>query len=133
MKRPAVTVDGIILFDDKIVLIKRRKEPFRGFWALPGGFIEYGEKAEEAVIREVKEETGLDVKIEKLVGVYSDPRRDPRGHTVSICYLCKVVGGELRASSDAAEVRIFDLKDLSSLKLAFDHAQMLKDAGLLKV
>ena len=82
-KSPKLTVDAIITKNDKILLIKRRRKPFKDFWALPGGFVNYGEKVEDAVIREVLEETNLECKIEKLLGVYSDPNRDPRGHTVS--------------------------------------------------
>ena len=94
-----LTVDAIIPYQGKIVVIRRKNEPFKGYYALPGGIVEYGETVEEAVLREVKEETGLDVKIHKLVGVYSDPKRDPRGHFVSICFITLPVGGELKAGS----------------------------------
>uniref|UniRef100_A0A7J3TJT7 NUDIX hydrolase n=1 Tax=Geoglobus ahangari TaxID=113653 RepID=A0A7J3TJT7_9EURY len=119
----------MIPYKGGIVLIKRKNEPFKGYYALPGGIVEYGERVEDAVVREVREETGLECKIKKLVGVYSDPERDPRGHFVSICFLMEVVGGELRASSDAEDVKIFKLKELP--KLAFDHEKMIKDAEVL--
>ena len=90
--------------------------------------MEYGETVEHAAVREVKEETGLEIKLQKLVGVYSDPKRDPRGHTVTVCYSAKQVGGCLKASSDASEVKIF--KNIPWRNLAFDHAKILKDAGL---
>lgn len=122
-----LAVDVIIRGPGGVVLIKRKNEPFKGRWALPGGFVNYGERVEDAATREVKEETGLRVKLGKLAGVYSDPKRDPRGHTVSACYLAKRVGGRLRASSDAQEARIF--KHIPWRKLAFDHARILKDAG----
>lgn len=89
--RPSLAVDGIVVFGSKIVLIKRAKEPFAGMYALPGGFVEYGETVEKAVIREVLEETGLITRMDSLIGVYSSPQRDPRGHTISIAYLLKVV------------------------------------------
>ena len=126
-RRPVLTVDAIIIRNDKsIVLVKRKDDPFKGSFALPGGHVEYGETVEEAVVREAKEETGLDVDVEDLFGVYSDPHRDPRGHTVSVVFVCKEVGGELEAGSDAAEVRSFKKPPEG---LAFDHAKILKDAG----
>ena len=129
MKCITLTVDAIIPYKGGIVLIKRKNEPFKGYYALPGGIVEYGERVEDAAIREVMEETGLECRIKKLVGVYSDPERDPRGHFVSICFLMEVVGGELKASSDAEDVKIFKLKELP--KLAFDHEKMIKDAEVL--
>jgi len=131
-KKPTLTVDAIIKTnDDKIVLVKRKNPPYKGWWALPGGIVEYGETVEEAVKREVKEETGLEVEIEKLVNVYSDPNRDPRGHFISICFLCRRIGGTLEAATDAAKVSVFPLKEVRNLKLAFDHKKMLKDAKLI--
>jgi 8-oxo-dGTP diphosphatase len=124
-KSPALTVDAVILKENSIVLIKRKKDPFKGMWAIPGGFVEWGETVEQAAIREAKEETCLDVKIEKLIGVYSDPIRDPRGHTVSVCFLCREVGGDLMAATDAGDARYFKLSELP--ELAFDHGEILGD------
>ncbi len=129
MKCITLTVDGIVSFRDGIVLVKRGKDPFKGYYALPGGIVEYGERVEDAVLREVKEETGLECEIVDLVGVYSDPNRDPRGHFVTICYLLKVKGGKLKAGSDADEVKVFKLGELP--KLAFDHSKILKDAEVM--
>jgi len=84
MQSPALTVDGILIKNGSILLIQRKHSPFQGTWALPGGFVEYGEKTENAMIREMSEETGLKIKICALLGVYSDPHRDPRGHTVTV-------------------------------------------------
>ena len=122
-KRPSITVDAVILKENKIVLIKRRNAPFKEYYALPGGFVDYGEKVEDAVIREVKEETGLKTKIEKLVGVYSAPDRDPRGHTITIVYKLNITGGELRSGDDAKEIGLFALNKLP--KLAFDHEEII--------
>lgn len=122
-----LTVDGVILYKGGVVLIKRKNEPFKDHYALPGGFVEYGETVEEALKREMKEETGLDVRILRLVGVYSDPNRDPRGHTVSVAFLC-LGEGELKAGDDAKEVHVVPIEEAGKLPLAFDHAKILRDA-----
>ena len=122
-----LTVDGVIIYNNGVVLIKRKHEPFKDFYALPGGFVEYGETVEEALKREMKEETGLNVRILKLVGVYSEPSRDPRGHTVSVAFLC-IGEGELKAGDDAKEVHVVPIDEAERLPLAFDHARILRDA-----
>jgi 8-oxo-dGTP diphosphatase len=124
-QRPVVAVDVLIRKDDGYVFIKRKNEPYRGCWAIPGGLVEYGETVEQAAEREAKEETGLDVKLIRLVGVYSDPTRDPRGHCISIAYLAEVVSGELRAATDAKKAKIFKRKPDN---LAFDHSKIFEDA-----
>jgi 8-oxo-dGTP diphosphatase len=124
-----LTVDGLVLLDGKIVLIRRGHEPFKGWLALPGGFVEKDETVEQAVVRETKEETGLDTEIVRLIGVYSEPGRDPRGPTVSVCYRLRVTGGSPRASSDAAAVELFAPDRLPPL--AFDHGRMIEDARRL--
>jgi 8-oxo-dGTP diphosphatase len=130
---PRLAVDVIIVYESdimrpKIVLIKRRNPPYKDFYALPGGFVEEGERTEEAAIREAKEETGLEVEILKLNGVYSDPERDPRCHVVSICYIAEAVGGSLRANTDARDAALFELGEIPVQTLAFDHDEMIKDA-----
>jgi len=126
-RRPFVAVDVVLVRKDgSIVLVRRGKGPFKGFWALPGGFVKYGEKVEEAAAREAEEETGLKVRIRGLVGVYSRPDRDPRGHVISIAFLAEEEGGTLRAGSDAAEVGCF--RELPS-QLAFDHSEIIMDAA----
>ncbi len=124
-RNPALTAD-IIIENKKgeVVLIQRKFPPFQGQWALPGGFVEYGETVEHAAVREAKEETGLRVKLEKLIGVYSDPRRDPRGHTVAVAFSARVLSGKLKAQDDAGDARWF--KKVPPGALAFDHEKILK-------
>jgi len=124
-KSPKLTADGAILKDKKILLIKRKNEPFKDIWALPGGFVEYNEKVEDAVIREIYEETSLKTKIKNLIGIYSDPKRDPRGHVVTVVYLLEIEGGELKEGDDASDAKFFDLNNLP--RLAFDHDIILRD------
>lgn len=130
-KNPALTVDTIILEDNKVVLIKRLNNPYKDYWAIPGGFVEYGEKVEDAAVREAKEETGLDIELIKLVGVYSDPNRNPRGHTVTIAFLSKIVGGTLKSDSDAKDAKFIEINELKNMKLAFDHNEIIKDSKIL--
>ena len=122
---PALAVDGVVIRGNEILLVRRKNEPYRGKFALPGGFVEYGEKTEDAVTREVFEETGCRARVKKLLGVYSDPTRDPRGHTVSIVYLLEPVGGEVKAGSDASDATFVDIGDLPPL--AFDHGKIVSD------
>ncbi|WP_297092509.1 NUDIX hydrolase [Thermococcus sp.] len=122
-----LTVDIVIIHNNGVVLIKRKHEPFKGHYALPGGFVEYGEAVEDAARREAREETGLDVRLIKLVGIYSDPKRDPRGHTVTAAFLA-IGSGELRAGDDAGEVHVVPVEEALKLPLAFDHGKILRDA-----
>jgi 8-oxo-dGTP diphosphatase len=126
-KTPALTVDIIIELRDRpdvpIVLI-RRKNPPHG-WALPGGFVDIGETLEHAAVREAGEETALRVTLKLLLGCYSDPARDPRGHTASVVYVAEAEG-EPRAQDDAAGVAIFSPEALPD-PLVFDHARILRD------
>jgi len=131
---PLLTVDAIILYEpNEIVLIKRKNPPFKGQYALPGGFVDIGETVETACIREAKEETNINVKITQMVGVFSNPERDPRGHTVTIAYLCepKTKKEKPQAKDDALELDIIDLSKIDSLKLAFDHKDIIKEAKKL--
>lgn len=121
-----VTVDAVVEMGNKILLIRRKNEPFKGCWALPGGFMEYGESAEDAVKREIKEEANLKIKIRRLLGVYSAFGRDPRGHVISICYVAKAKGKE-RGGSDAEDARFFSLAEIKKEKLAFDHSKIIED------
>lgn len=124
---PKLMVDVVIPAEEGVVLIRRGSDPFEGQWALPGGFVEVGETVEQAAVREAEEETGLAVELAGLVGVYSEPDRDPRGHNVSVAYLARVLSGQMRAATDAAEVEALDP---TSVELAFDHRKIIEDAGV---
>lgn len=125
MKTPLLAVDAVIFYRDGLVLIERENQPYQGCYALPGGFVEVGETVETATHREAKEETGLDIELCDLVGIYSDPFRDPRGHVVSIAYAAKG-NGNLKSGSDARSAEIFPVDRLPPL--AFDHGQIIRDA-----
>jgi len=124
-QNPKLTVDGIALQNGQIVLIRRKNPPFQGQFALPGGFVEYGETVENAVTREFREETGLQSRVKRLLGVYSSPDRDPRGHTVSVVFELEITGGEMQGGDDAAEAKMFRLDNLP--ELAFDHGKIIAD------
>lgn len=124
-KTPFLTVDALIIYERKLVLIRRLNPPFENQFALPGGFVEIGETVEIATVREAKEETGLDIELVRLLGVYSDPSRDPRGHTVTVCYLARGFG-KLKAGSDAKDIRLFGFNEIP--KLAFDHNKIIENA-----
>jgi 8-oxo-dGTP diphosphatase len=124
-RKPSVTADGIVLKGNDIVLIKRGKEPFKGSYALPGGFLNYGERLEECAVREVLEETGVKTKVVELVGIYSSPDRDPRGHFVTAVYHLEPVGGMLKAGDDAKDAEWVPLDKLP--KFAFDHGKIIQD------
>lgn len=130
-KTPLLTVDCVV-FDraDRLLLIRRKHPPFKGKYALPGGFVDVGETVEAVALRELKEETGLDGKIAKLIGVYSDPKRDPRGHTVSAAFLIRTRSTKALAGDDASAAEF--VADWRGLKLAFDHDKILRDAIKLR-
>ncbi|MFV2057050.1 MAG: NUDIX domain-containing protein [Thiohalomonadales bacterium] len=126
-KTPLLTVDIIIQMTDRqdrpIVLIERKNPP--SGWALPGGFVDVNESVENAAVREAKEETCLDVRLNHLLGVYSDPERDPRFHTASVVFIAEAEG-QARAADDAINVHLHNINNLPK-HLAFDHAKILSD------
>ena len=123
-QNPIPTVDIIIEIDSKgIVLIKRKNPPYG--WAIPGGFVDYGESLEEAAVREAKEETNLEVKLIRQFHTYSDPKRDPRHHSISTVYIAKSKGTP-KAKDDALEIGIFNESNLPD-EIAFDHRNILTD------
>ena len=122
-RNPFLTVDLIIEYNEGLILIKRKNPP-EG-WALPGGFVDYGETLESAAKREAKEETGLDVKLIRQFHAYSDPKRDPRHHTITIVFIAKA-DGKLKAGDDAKEIGTFKENTLPD-NVAFDHREILTD------
>ena len=123
-RNPIPTVDIIIELESGGIILIRRKNPPPG-WALPGGFVDYGESLETAAVREALEETTLQVQLVELFHVYSDPNRDPRQHMLSTVFIA-TASGTPRGEEDAAEARIFSEQDLPA-QLAFDHSQILRD------
>lgn len=129
LKSPFLTVDAIIEYKGGIILIKRSNPPFG--WAIPGGFVDYGESLEKAAAREAKEETGLNLKGLKQIHTYSDPGRDPRFHTVCTVYCAKGTG-KPRAGDDAAAIRVAYPNELGTIDFAFNHREILQDYLALK-
>ena len=127
-KIPSITTD-IFIFDENLnfILIKRKNDPYKDYWALPGGFVEYGESVETAAVREAKEETSIDVELKDLVNVYSESDRDPRGHTITIAYTAKGNMNNMKADSDAKEIGVFSQEKLKEIKIAFDHEKIIKE------
>lgn len=129
-RTPLLTVDAVV-FDraGRLLLIRRKYPPFQGQYALPGGFVDCGETVEQAVLRELDEETGLRGHIKGLVGVYSAPGRDPRHHTASVAFLVTAQGQQPQAGDDAQTADY--VADWENLELAFDHGQIASDAARL--
>jgi len=128
------TIDAVIEDNaGNVILIKRKYPPFQGYYALPGGFIEKGESAKKALVREVKEETNLDVKILHKIGLYTEEGRDPRGRIHSTAYKCSIIGDitKMRSGDDSKKVELIPKNQLKVIELAFDHKKILKDANLL--
>jgi len=126
-RNPVPTVDIILQQESNILLIKRKNDPFKDHLSLPGGFVNEGELVEEAAKRETWEETSLTIEPIEILGVYSDPNRDPRGHVLSVVWVAIVVNGVARANDDSIEVQWVPLNDIDSTRLAFDHKQILLD------
>ena len=128
--RPAVTADCVVFSNDSdglsVLLIERANEPFKGCWAFPGGFMDMDEDAEACAIRELKEETGLQLEHMKQIGAFTDVDRDPRGRTVSIAYSALVEKRLVIGADDAAQARWFPIDSIPSL--AFDHEEILRAA-----
>lgn len=123
-RNPIPTVDILIEIEPGRIILIKRKNPPHG-WAIPGGFVDYGESLETAAVREAKEETGLDVNLIRQLHTYSDPNRDPRHHTITTVYIAEGKG-KPEARDDAAEIGVFTRDDLPS-PIAFDHRQILED------
>jgi 8-oxo-dGTP diphosphatase len=133
MKRdqPWIAADSVV-FDESggVLLIRRKNPPFQGLFALPGGFVAVGETTEAAALRELKEETGIEGSSPRLIGVYSDPGRDPRRHVIGIAYLVLATSYDVRAGDDAADAQF--VANWKRERLAFDHHRIIADALLIK-
>ena len=127
-RNPALAVDAAVRRGDEVLLIQRGNEPWKGAWALPGGFVDYGEDPRDAVLRELQEETGLSGHIESLLDAKGDPARDPRKHIVSIVYLVEAEG-EPVGGDDAADARFWPIELIldGELPIAGDHMDILRD------
>jgi len=126
---PALAADGVIIHNGAVLLVRRKYDPFKGCYALPGGSVEIGETVEEACARELLEETGLQVENLRLIGVYSKPDRDPRQHTVSVAFLADADVSKMKAGSDASQVEL--VANWRHIDLAFDHREIIEDAWRL--
>lgn len=126
MKRPVVTTDALILNDkNEVLLAKREIDPFKGYWVLPGGHVEYKEKVEDALKREIKEELDKEIEIKKIAGILSAPNRDPRYHAITIVYLGKLKGkNEIKLNEEATEYKYFSLENLPA-NIGFDHRKII--------
>jgi 8-oxo-dGTP diphosphatase len=130
-KNPTPTVDAIIQKNSKILLIERKKEPFKGYLVLPGGFVNEGERVEDAAKREVKEETSLDIVLLEILGVYSEPGRDPRGHVMSTVFIGEISKVSYKvdaiAQDDAAAIEWLNLEEVVNTRFGFDHRRIIID------
>jgi 8-oxo-dGTP diphosphatase len=129
-KNPIPTVDTIIQRDSQILFVKRKRDPFKEHFVFPGGFVNEGEKVEDAALREVKEETSLSVELVDILGVYSDPSRDPRGHVMSTVFIGKISDNdknEAKAGDDAGAIQWIDLGDVDNKIFGFDHKTIISD------
>ncbi|MBV9574770.1 MAG: NUDIX hydrolase [Acidobacteriales bacterium] len=127
---PVVGVGAVIVEHDRALLVKRRHAPLADAWSIPGGALELGETIRDALVREVREETGLSVEVADLLGIFDRIIRDAKGeilyHYILIDFLCRITGGECRARDDAKEIRWFTLDEITTLSLPEDTAEVLR-------
>ena len=124
--KPSLVVEIIIEKNDKLLLVKRKNDPFKGYFAFPGGTVSLGENVEDAIRSETLEETNLKVAPTDILGVYSNPMRDPRGHRISVVFVGRVVSGDAHSGGDAQSLEWLPVDD-QALPLAFDHHKILQD------
>lgn len=127
IKSPVLTIDGFICRENKVLLVKRAIPPFIGYWVLPGGHVKYGEKVEQAVKREMKEELGTVVRVKEVMGIYSSPKRHPYYHAVAIVYLLEEIDeNKIRLNFEGSEFKYFSSHNLPP-KIGYDHRTIIKD------
>ena len=126
-KNPIPTVDVILQKGSEVLLIKRKNEPFKDHLALPGGFVNQGEKVETAALREVSEETSLEIEPVDILGVYSDPKRDPRRHILTVVFIGIILKSVSNPKDDSSAIQWIQLDDIQKKDIAFDHKQILSD------
>ncbi len=126
-KNPVPTVDAIIQKSSSLLFVKRKNYPFKNQFALPGGFVNEGETIEDAIVREVYEETSLEVHPIDILGVYSDPTRDPRGHIMTVVFIVLVIRGIPTARDDAHEISWIPINKIDEIEIAFDHKLLIHD------
>jgi 8-oxo-dGTP diphosphatase len=124
---PTPTVDVILQRGSKVLMVRRKKDPFKGQLALPGGFVNEGETTEDAMKREAMEETSFEVEPIEILGVYSDPARDPRKHIMTVVFVGIIIGGSGKAGDDAASIEWVELAGIEGQQIAFDHSMILRD------
>lgn len=129
-KNPTLTVDGVFVKNGKVLLVKRAIYPYSGYWVLPGGRVEHGERIEDSLKREMREELSIRVLRMELIGVYSDPKRDPREHRVTAAFLIRKKSGNIKLNYEANMADYFPLDKLPA-KIGFDHRRILEDCKKL--
>jgi len=130
---PLICSDGVILNEGKVLLTKRKIKPFIGYWTIPGGHIDFGESSQDSLIREIKEETNIDVKVVKLIKIYDNPKRDPWGHIISIAYLCEPVNtvATFKENDEVESLYWCDINELPD-NIGFDHRTIIEDGIRMK-
>lgn len=129
-KNPTPTTDVIITREEAILVVKRKRNPFKDELAIPGGFINENETVEQAAVREIMEETALPIRLKEILGVYSDPKRDPRKHIITTVFIGEIIGNkkiEPVAGDDASAIKWISIGSISDFKFAFDHKKILND------
>jgi 8-oxo-dGTP diphosphatase len=129
-KNPTPTTDVIITREEEILVVKRKRNPFKDELAIPGGFVNENETVEQAAVREIMEETALPIRLREILGVYSDPKRDPRKHIITTVFIGEIIGNkkiEPVAGDDASAIKWISIGSISDFKFAFDHKRILND------
>ncbi|MHA1577706.1 MAG: NUDIX domain-containing protein [Candidatus Thorarchaeota archaeon] len=126
-RNPKPTIDVVVTDGNRVILVKRGRDPFKGSWVFPGGYVDYDETVEDAAVREVLEETGVEIELQTILGVYSAPDRDPRSHHVNVVFIGRAIKGEPIGGDDADEAKWVEIDNIVPGDLAFDHGLILTD------